>query len=160
MIGEDFKTCLIEMKEASEAANIDNPIFIWIMLESIIIGDHKRPLKNSIFFFFFFRPFPSIRGSYSVSSFSKPSCFQRPSPLHQLPWSQFSILHPRNSNLYIFNLSKIQIFFLLKKFSLSSLQFNPIYFLVHLQINHIYFSVHLQMQCKKQIGLLIILKSH
>ena len=35
--------------------------------------------------FFFFRPFPSIRGSHSVLSFSKPSYFQRPSPSHQLP---------------------------------------------------------------------------
>ena len=26
--GKDFKTCLIEIKEATEAANIDNPIFI------------------------------------------------------------------------------------------------------------------------------------
>ena len=34
---------------------------------------------------FFFRPFPLIRGSHSVSSFSKLSYFQRPSPLHQLP---------------------------------------------------------------------------
>ena len=42
--------------------------------------------KKHIFFFFvfFFRPFPSIRGSHSVSSFSKPSCFQCPSPLHQI----------------------------------------------------------------------------
>ena len=57
--------------------------------------------------------------------------------------SQFSILYPWNRNLHIFNLSKIQNFSLLKKFSLSSLQFN-----------HIYFSVHLQTQYKKQIGLL------
>ena len=38
-----------------------------------------------LFFFFFFWPFASIRGGHSVSCFSKPSYFQRPSPLHQLP---------------------------------------------------------------------------
>ena len=37
----------------------------------------------AFFFFFSFRPFPSIRGRHSVLSFFKPSCFQRPSPLHQ-----------------------------------------------------------------------------
>ena len=56
-----------------------------------------------------------------------------------LDWQQFSILYPRNCNLHIFNLTKIQIFSLLKKFSFSSLQFNHIYFSVRLQINHIYF---------------------
>ena len=72
---------------------------------------------------------------------------------------QFSILYLWNCNLHVFNLSKIQIFSWLKKFSLSSLQFNHIYFYVHLQINHIYFLVHLQMLYKKQIGLFIILKT-
>ena len=71
----------------------------------------------------------------------------------------FSILNLLNCNLHIFNLLKIQNFSLLKKFLLSFLQFNHIYFWVHLQINHIYFSVHLQTQYKKQIGLFIILKS-
>ena len=35
--------------------------------------------------FFFFRPFPSIRGCHSVSSFSKSSCLQPLSPSHRLP---------------------------------------------------------------------------
>ena len=66
--------------------------------------------------------------------------------IKQLPMegTQFSILYPRNRDLHIFNLSKIQIFSLLRKFSFSSLQFNHLYLSVHLQINHIYFSVHLQ----------------
>ena len=38
----------------------------------------------------FFQPFPSIRGNHSVLSFSKPSCLQRPSPLHQLPLSSLT----------------------------------------------------------------------
>ena len=78
--------------------------------------------------------------------------------LSQLSGMQFLILYPWNCTLHIFNLSKIHIFFSAQKFSLSSLQFNHIYFSGHLQINHIYFSVHLQTQYKKQIGLFIILK--
>ena len=38
-------------------------------------------LQNLLFFFF--QPFPSIRGNHSVSSFSKPSCLQCLSPSHQ-----------------------------------------------------------------------------
>ena len=44
MTGEDFKTCLIEMKEATEAANIDNPIFI---LDNARIN-HYRGLQETI----------------------------------------------------------------------------------------------------------------
>ena len=51
--------------------------------------------------------------------------------------------------IYIFSIyQKSKIFSLLKKFLLSSLH-----------LNHIYFLVHLQTQYKKQIGLFIILKS-
>ena len=57
-----------------------------------------------IFFFFSFRPFPSIKGSYSVLSSNKPSCFQRPSPSHQpLPYLPsphlkiFSLVSPFSS---------------------------------------------------------------
>ena len=39
----------------------------------------------TVFFLFFFRPFPLVRGGQSVSSFSKPFCLQHPSPFHQLP---------------------------------------------------------------------------
>ena len=49
---------------------------------------HANVICRNIFeifaFFFFFRFFPSIRGSHSVLSFSKPSCFQCPFPSHQL----------------------------------------------------------------------------
>ena len=44
--GEDFKTCLIEMKEATEAAKIDNPIFILDNARIHHYQDYKRPLKN------------------------------------------------------------------------------------------------------------------
>ena len=81
------------------------------------------------------------------------------SPIADVYRKQFSILYPRNRNLHIFNLTKIQIFSLNKKFSFSSLQFNHIYLSTHLRINHIYFSVHLQTLYMKQIGLFIILKS-
>ena len=40
----------------------------------------KIILKPKLADNFFFRPFPSIRGSHSVLSFSKPSCLQRSSP--------------------------------------------------------------------------------
>ena len=36
-------------------------------------------------YFSSFQIFSSVRGSHSVSSFSKPFCLQRPSPSHQLP---------------------------------------------------------------------------
>ena len=43
-------------------------------------------LSNLLLLFFLsFRPFPSVRGSHSVSSFSKPFCLQHPPPLHQIP---------------------------------------------------------------------------
>ena len=41
--------------------------------------------NQKISFLFSFRPFPSVRGGHSVSSFSKPFCLQHRFPLHQLP---------------------------------------------------------------------------
>ena len=41
--------------------------------------------QSRLFFFFSFRPFPSVRGGHSISSSSKPLCLQHPPPLHQLP---------------------------------------------------------------------------
>ena len=57
---------------------------------------------------------------------------------------QFSILYPRNRDLHIFNLSKIQIFFSIQKILIQLVTVHHIFLSVHLQINHIYFSVHLQ----------------
>ena len=62
-------------------------------------------------FFFFFRLFPSIRGSHSVLSFSKPSCFQCPFPSHQL-FPYLLLLH-----LKIFSLVYLFSSFLVTPFS-------------------------------------------
>ena len=62
--------------------------------------------------FFFFRPFPSIRSSHSVSSFSKPSYFQRPSPLHQLPPYILSLHLKIFSLVSLFSVNSISIIFL------------------------------------------------
>ena len=44
----------------------------------------SNPSQWKYFFFFFFRLFPSIRNSHSVSCFSKAFSFQYPFPSHQL----------------------------------------------------------------------------
>ena len=68
-------------------------------------------IQCSVFFFFSFRPFPSILrpfssiSSHSVLSFSKPSCLQRPSPSHQPP------PYPPSPHLKIFSLVSLFSFF-------------------------------------------------
>ena len=49
-------------------------------------GGYTQTLNTISFIFFFsFRPFPLVRGGYSLSSFSTSFCLQCPSPSHQLP---------------------------------------------------------------------------
>ena len=51
-----------------------------------LIRISKKKLNYTLeSFFFFFRPFPLVRGGHSVSSFSTSFCLQCPSPSHQLP---------------------------------------------------------------------------
>ena len=71
-------------------------------------------------FFFSFRPFPSIKGSHSVLSSSKPSCLQRPSPSYQ------SRPYPHSPHLKIFSL--VSLFSSFPKTPFSSSFFLHTYF--------------------------------
>ena len=78
--------------------NNDKKCFKFFVMFSINIKFTMKHLLETIsfldffFFFFSFRPFPSVRGGHSVSSFFKPFCLQHPSPFHQLP-SYLLLLH-------------------------------------------------------------------
>ena len=45
----------------------------------------------------------------------RPRVLRKKDNRNGVTWKQFSILYPRNRNLHIFNLSKIQIFFFTQK---------------------------------------------
>ena len=49
-----------------------------------ILSLYYKTNSHSHNMFFFFWPFPLIRNSHTILSFSKPSCLQCPSPSHQL----------------------------------------------------------------------------
>ena len=74
-----------------KSENLEQIYFVRPSKKFFLAGPLTSVRNSAYSDIFFFRPFLFIKGSHSVSYFSKPSCFQCPYILHQLAPYLFSL---------------------------------------------------------------------